>query len=274
MSTVPFFVKSKLKIKNSSADTGYTLFENGDTTTARTVTVPNFAAITLARTNDTNTFAGIQTFSAVPVFSLGLDTVYGSNAANGDLTLVGTSSATKTTSNIYFGAAGAHGNIDCNTDTWTIGASTADVYFPAFGPAFTPGTGSYRSFGGTTSNIISSAGVTILSNSQYVSGGVYKDTIAAFAGCDIFMSYSSTLATTAIAFRSSQDFVNTANRTVTPVTLGEVSHAGAWTLGAASGTALHTLNTAALTTSTAANVSYLQIVINGVTRRIPTYDNA
>jgi hypothetical protein len=50
--------------------------------------------------------------------------------------------------------------------------------------------------------------------------------------------------------------------------------AGAWTLGASGGTALHILNTAALTTSTAANVSYLRVTINGATRRIATYDDA
>jgi hypothetical protein len=58
------------------------------------------------------------------------------------------------------------------------------------------------------------------------------------------------------------------------VDVGGYASTGGWVLGASSGTALHTLNTAALTTSTAAGVSYLQIIINGVTRRIPTYDNA
>jgi len=58
------------------------------------------------------------------------------------------------------------------------------------------------------------------------------------------------------------------------ITTGTVTGAGGWTLGASGGTVLHALNTAALTTSTAAGVSYLRITINGSVRRIPTYNDA
>jgi hypothetical protein len=54
----------------------------------------------------------------------------------------------------------------------------------------------------------------------------------------------------------------------------ESTVAGALTFGASGGTALHSINTAALTTSTAAGISYLRININGATRRIPTYNDA
>jgi hypothetical protein len=56
--------------------------------------------------------------------------------------------------------------------------------------------------------------------------------------------------------------------------LFSVNGSGVCTLGASGGTALHALNTAALTTSTAAGVNYLRITINGSVRRIPTYNDA
>jgi hypothetical protein len=55
---------------------------------------------------------------------------------------------------------------------------------------------------------------------------------------------------------------------------GLIEASGAHTWGASGGTALHSMNTAALTTSTAAGISYLRININGATRRIPTYNDA
>ena len=72
----------------------------------------------------TSTITEAGAFSGVTgVFSTSITSpiIYGATADNGDLTLIGTSSATKTTSNIYFGVAGAHGNINCANDLWTIG---------------------------------------------------------------------------------------------------------------------------------------------------------
>ena len=97
---LPFFTKTKLKIKNDSHDTGYSLFENGDTTTARTVTIPNFATQTLATVNNAQTFTGIQTFTSAPIFSSGA-------------TFVGTKNVTVTS-----GATGAD-------KTWTVPNTTA-----------------------------------------------------------------------------------------------------------------------------------------------------
>ena len=74
--------------------------------------------------------------------------------------------------------------------------------------------------------------------------------------------------------RGTLEFRITSSNNSLPALAGSIATTTAWVIGGTGNTALHNLNTAALTTSTAAGISYLRIQINGATRRIPTYNDA
>ncbi len=336
-----------VKIKESGASLYSVNLLSSTLTADRTFTFPNTNVNSYTGTGD-------LVLSTAPTFTTSIlsPIVYGSAADNGDLELIGTSSATKTTSYINFGASGAHGNISCAAGKWTIGSSATTVpgHLIQSGVAneyaltvqsnasatdtrngllVTAGTGAgftsdyaqkWQTAGAVELGYLRGDGkfVVGIANSSGVAGVEHvlrtgdQGITRTYAHGEIhFCNGSSTLAVPTIS--ASTDDANAAGLQIQAAGNGaanssfdmqfkvrkntnadfdaidtskafvfsrfatelmSLTRAGACTLGASGGTVLHTINTAALTTSTAANVSYLQVVINGVTRRIPTYDNA
>lgn len=69
--------------------------------------------------------AGVTTLGAAT--SVTSPTLYGSAVADGDLTFIPTSHGTVTNSYLYFGSAGAWGNIAAATGAWTAGPATPAI---------------------------------------------------------------------------------------------------------------------------------------------------
>jgi hypothetical protein len=88
MATSPFFVKSKLKVKNTSADTYAATVENATFGGDKTFILPavTAASVTVAQITETQTLAGLQTFGdKIKVKNLTADT-YGATVQNETLT--------------------------------------------------------------------------------------------------------------------------------------------------------------------------------------------
>lgn len=80
--------KSKIKLKNTSQDSYYSLFQNASLSADATVTVPNFASQTLASIDNAQTWSAAQTFPASGVIITGTkNTILTGSATSSDKTI-------------------------------------------------------------------------------------------------------------------------------------------------------------------------------------------
>lgn len=278
-------------------------------TSQGTVTVPDTgAAVTLATLEGAQTFTGAKTFSGGAVFAapttLPATVAY---TSNGSIVKSGNHTLTLTTtgdSNVTFPASGT-----LATTSLTLGAFAATTSAQLLA-VMSDGTGTgllvfntSPTFAGTP---VFPATITIGANS-FIRSGAHNLTLTTTGTTNVTLPTAGTLATRgANTFTGIQSFGlattwtggvaannsvwfasnvlrqrggtggwavdNTSGNAILSITDGV---GAALTVGPASGaTGVHRFNTVALTTSTAAGISYWRLNINGTIRRIPTYNDA
>jgi hypothetical protein len=278
-----------------------------DGTTGKLLKQAAFAESDVGRLSSTQTFSGDKTFSGaltVPATvnytgngsivksGAGALTLSASGAftltvpATGTADLIGTAqtiSAIKTHSAAIAFSGGTAANLSIwaasnvlrqrgGTSGWAVDNTSGTAIISATDAgALTVGPSTFG--GGHTlhgflnidnNNAAGTAGISLASNNGSITGYVLaaaatNDGVTGSAAADLVIRNSQRIAFSANGGTSIQSAIATD---------------GAHTWGASGGTALHNVNTAALTTSTAAGISYLRININGATRRIPTYNDA
>jgi hypothetical protein len=173
-------------------------------------------------------------------------------------------------------------NIETNGTTKLTVDTSGSLYMTAAGSSFTQ-TVSYPYIGSQTANLMmTNGGITgaLLSNGMYFEGGTWKHSTANTAGSVLTVSGATATGNSAFSLSTTTSVSHSAGSTATLQEVIRCTNAGAWTLGAASTTPTHRLNTATSTTATSGATStlpaqargYITINVNGTDRKIPYYD--